>query len=378
MNKPVRILHVLGCLNRGGAETLVMNLYRNINREVIQFDFLIHSEGNYDYSDEIKTLGGNIYSIPSFNGKNYIEYKKSWDNFFQNHKEYKILHTHVRSTAAIFLKIAKKYGVLTIVHSHNTSSGKGIKAIGKDILQYFIRYRGDYFFSCSKMAGEWLFGKRIVDSNNHWIIKNAIDTNEFIFSEDIRREKRKEMGLENKLVIGHIGRFHPQKNHMFIINIFAEIYKKNHNSVLILVGDGELRKSIEEKTIEMGLKENVIFTGVRKEISVLLQVMDVFLLPSLHEGLPVVGIEAQSSGLPILASDTVSKELKITDLLEFYSLNYSTEMWADRVIEVNNRTTRKNVKEEIVKAGYDISNVSKWLESFYLNLNYQVRKVKNE
>lgn len=361
MSSPIRILHVLAGMNRGGAEAFVMNIYRNIDRTKVQFDFILFRQEECEFNNEIRNLGGKIYWVPRYNGKNHFKFKKTWNNFLKEHPEYKIIHGHVRSTASIYLKIANKHGLTTIAHSHNTSSGKGVDAVVKNVLQYPIRIIANYCFACSKSAGEWLFGKK----NNFHVLNNAIDTAKFIFNDKIRDEKRKELNIKNKLVIGNVGRFHIQKNHTFLIDVFKEIHDKNEDAVLLLVGDGELRSSIEKKIKILKLVDNVILTGVRSDIPELLQAMDVFVFPSLFEGLGIVVVEAQAAGLPCIVADTIPKEAYLTDLIENLSLEDSLAIWADKILEHINHK-RKDTYQEIVKCGYDIKETVKWLEEFYL------------
>lgn len=364
MTEPIRVLHVFGKLNRAGAETMIMNLYRNINRSKIQFDFIVHTEEKCDYDEEIRYLGGKIHRVPRYLGKNHLTYKKVWNKFFKAHPEYKIIHGHVRSTASIYLKIAKRYGLATIAHSHNTSSGTGFLAIVKNTLQYPIRYIADYFFACSENAGIWLFGKKTCEKNNFYILNNAIDTQKFIYNSDVSLKKREEFLIVDKLVIGHIGRFHTQKNHEFLIDIFKELHDRNKNSVLMLVGDGELRKSVEKKVSDLGLTDSVIFTGVRSDIPELLQMMDVFVFPSLYEGLGIVTIEAQAAGVQCIVADTVPDEVFITDLIKKVSLRKSAKAWADIILQCQNYKKRNTIKE-IKSAGFDIKDTANKIEAFY-------------
>ncbi len=362
--EPIRILHVLGRLDRGGAETMVINLYRNINRNKVQFDFIVHTEDKCDYDEEIKSLGGKIYNIPRYRGNNHIQYKNAWSRFFEEHKEYKIIHGHVRSTASIYLRIAKKYERITIAHSHNTSSGKGLSAVVKNILQCPIRYIADYLFACSGIAGEWLYGAKACKKDNFYILNNAIDTQKFIYNESKRTKKRKEFQIEDKFVIGHVGRFHTQKNHYFLIDIFKEIHDRDDNAVLMLVGDGELQHPIEKKVKNLGLDNNVIFAGVRSDIPELLQAMDIFVFPSLYEGLPVTVIEAQAAGLQCIISDTITNEVCITPNVCPISINKTNKLWADTIIS-KGKVQRTNTKDYIEKNGYDIFNTVEKLTIFY-------------
>jgi glycosyltransferase involved in cell wall biosynthesis len=368
MSDPVRILHVLGHLNRGGAEIMVMNLYRRIKRDKIQFDFVICTTEKCDFTDEIESLGGRIYSLPRLNIKNVLNYKKAWHDFLKEHKEYKIIHGHLRSTASIYLRIAKKYGLVAIAHSHSTSSGTGLSAIVKNILQFQIRFIADYLFACSNPAGIWLFGEQACQKETYFVLNNAIDTKDFIYNEEKRQLTRKELKIEDKFVIGHVGMFMPVKNHKFIIEVFKEVHKKNDQSILMLVGDGKLKSRIVQTVNESGLTDCVIFTGLSLEIPSLLQVMDVFFFPSLYEGLPVTIVEAQASGLPCLISDTISKEASVTKLVQYYSLNNTIEEWADKLLCYADGYVRKDTYNEIKNAKYDIGSTSKWLEEFYFGL----------
>lgn len=368
MSEPLRVLQVFAEMNRGGAETMIMNLYRNIDRSKVQFDFVVHTKNKCAFDDEIRLMGGNIYNVPAYSGKNHFQYKKAWDNFFKEHPEYRVIHGHVRSTASIYLKKAKKFGLTTIAHSHNTSSGSGISAVVKNILQYQIRYIADYLFACSQNAGIWLFGNKACEKDNFIILNNAIESKSFVFNEDVRDKKRKELQLENYFIIGHVGRFHPQKNHTFIVDIFKELSEKNSKMRLLLVGDGTLRKEIEKKVNNLGLSDKVIFTGVRPDIPELLQAMDVFLFPSLFEGLPVTLVEAQASGIEIFASDSISREVAITNLINYYSLNSTPAEWAKMILKNGCVRKRKNFSSEIEDANYDIEKNSLWLEEFYKNI----------
>ncbi|MCL2773487.1 MAG: glycosyltransferase family 1 protein [Oscillospiraceae bacterium] len=365
---PIRILQVFGILNRGGAETFIMNVYRNINRSKIQFDFIVHSEEKGAYEDEIEKLGGKIYRVPTYKGKNHFKYKKAWCNFFKTNLTYRIIHGHMRSTASIYLKIAKQFGLKTIIHSHSTSSGKGLNSIVKNIMQYNIRYIADYLFACSKVAGLWLYGNKFCKHSNFYIINNAIDTEKFIYNEEIREQKRKELNIENKFVVGNVSRFAPPKNHMFLLDIFSEISKENSNTALMLVGDGELRGEIENRIEILGLKDNIILTGLRSDVNDLLQTMDIFLFPSLWEGFPVTLVEAQTSGLHCVVSDSITEEGKITNLAEYVSLKKSTSYWAEQILHYTNGYERKNMQEEIIKAGFDIKKTAYWLQKFYLGV----------
>lgn len=363
----IRILHVIGSLNNGGSQAMVMNLYRNIDRKKVQFDFIIDREDEVFFADEIKELGGRIFTVPTFKGWNILSYLKSWNDFFKNHTDYKIIHGHVRSTASLYLNIANRYGLTSISHSHNTSSGRGVFAVVKNIMQYPIRFSADYFFACSKEAGEWLFGRKISEKKNYFVLKNAIDSKKFIIDSEIREEIRKKHNVSDKFVIGHVGRFHPQKNHQFLLDVFFEVRKKDSSAVLMLVGDGTLKHDIEEKAIKLGILNSIIFIGVSSEVPKIMQAMDAFVFPSLYEGLGIVVIEAQASGLFCVVADTIPDETNITNEVKYLALNRSSAYWADEIILTRKTHKRTDNISRIIKSGYDIEQTSSWLQNFYIN-----------
>lgn len=358
----IRILHVLGGLDRGGAETMVINLHRAIDRDKIQFDYIIHTTEHHAYYNEIIEMGGRIYSFPAFNGINSLELIRRWDTFFKDHAEYKILHSHVRSYTSLFLPIAKRHGVKTIVHSHSTSNGEGVKAFVKAVMQYPLRYQADYLFGCSMEAGEWLFGKAKAHSNKYFVIQNAIDTSKYAFSEKTANQYRSLLGLEGKWVLGHVGRFHPAKNHMFLLNAFSKICERRSDAMLLLVGDGELREAIRNRVSQLRLEDRVLLLGSREDVPQLMQAMDVFLFPSVWEGLPLTVVEAQAAGLPCYISDRITTDVALSKLVERLPID-SPERWAESVL--NQEPVRYDVIQEIKNAGYDVYEVAGRLTSFY-------------
>lgn len=361
----IRILHVLGGLDRGGAETMVMNLYRAVDRTQIQFDFIVHNGKKQAYTDEILSLGGNIFHFPAFNGFNFFKMKSLWKNFFKDHPEYKILHSHVRSYASLYLPIAKKAGLKTIIHSHSTSNGKGIGSIVKRIMQYPLRWQADYFFGCSKEAGAWLFGDKVVNSSKYYILQNAIDLDQYKFNPEIRREYREKLDLGDKKTFIHVGRFHPAKNHPFLLNVFAEIHKLDSNTVLLLAGDGELRSSIEEQIASLNLQADVMLLGSRSDVPKLLQAADCFLFPSVWEGFGMVAVEAQTAGLPCICSEAIPRSVKVTEFCMFFSTDNAKE-WADLALLLANQNNfSKNPILSVVEHGFDIKESSKKLVKFY-------------
>lgn len=367
--EPVRILHVLGKLNRGGAETLVMNWYRNIDREKMQFDFLIHTDEKCSYTDEILSLGGKIYSVPAYNGKNHFRYVRAWNDFLQKHTEYRIIHGHVRSTAAIYLYIAKKNGRIAVSHSHSINSGTGFAGVVKHVMQYPIRYIADYQWACSLEAGRYLFGKKAICSTKFKVQKNAIDIQNFAYNEQIRERLRERLGVSGKTVVGHVGRFIQEKNHAFIIDVFDKYHNINNNSVLLLVGIGPLIETIKEVVREKRLEKQVIFLGERSDVSDIMQALDVFLFPSTHEGLGIVAIEAQASGVPVLMSDTIPLEVKVTDNAWILPIGLpeSSDIWKNKLLDLENEGfVRKTATEQIKASGYDIKATTDSLFDEYM------------
>ena len=359
--KVIRILHVVTYMGRGGLETMLMNYYRHIDRKKVQFDFLVHRDFEADYDKEILSMGGNIYHISRLVPWSR-QYRNELKKFFQKHPEYKIVHVHQDCLSSVVLQCAEECDVpVRIAHSHSSSAVKNIKYLIKlYYMKKIPRYATD-LFACGQQAGDWMFS-----GEKYKIIRNAIDTEKYYYSPAIEQEVRQELGLDEKKVIGHVGNFTPAKNHTFLIKIFKEVLKKNPDSQLLLVGGGDGMLSVQEEVRTMGMQDKVTFTGVRSDVNRLMQAMNVFVFPSIYEGLPVTMIEAQASGLPCIISDHVSNECIITNgLVTSMKLEDTPENWADLIIE-KSRCKRENHNQEIEDAGYDIMIAAKQLEKFYL------------
>ena len=368
MSEPIRVLHVIGIMNRGGAETMIMNLYRHIDRSKVQFDFVENNNEPAVFDEEILSLGGRIYRCPHYNGKNHFTYVKWWHDFFKAHpEEYPVVHGHLGSTAAIYLSIAKKYGSYTIAHSHNSGTDRGIKTLLYKAMSYNTRNVADYFFACSTPAGLDRFGNEVVNSSRYSLLNNAIDVGSFSYSANMQEEMRYQLNLADKLAIGHVGRFNPQKNHSFLLDIFSALLKKEPNAVLLLVGGGEDMPKIQAKAQTLGIAGHVRFLGIRSDVADLMQAMDVFLFPSLYEGLPVTMVEAQASGLPCLISDKVPPECIITEgLVDILPLSAGAETWSEKLLEKRD-TPRTDRRAEIAAHGFDITTEAVKLQEFYIN-----------
>lgn len=356
----IRILHVVTHMNRGGLETMIMNYYRNINREKVQFDFLVHRSYKADYDEEIERLGGRIYRISMLNPFS-AAYRRELDTFFKLHPEYSIIHVHQDCMSSVILKAAKNNHVkVRIAHSHSSSQDKNMKYFIKMLYRRQIPKYATDLMACGNKAGKWMFS-----GADFHILNNAIDSKQYVFDSNKRKKIRSCYGIkEQEIVIGHVGRFSPPKNHEFLIQVFKNFSEKEECR-LLLVGDGNLRKEIEQKVEKLGLKEKVIFTGVRSDVADLMQAMDVFVFPSLYEGLPVTMVEAQAAGLPCVISSNVPKEtVLIPELVESLSLSESVENWNEKIIQMMS-TKRVDTSDKIKKSGFDIKESAKWLEKFY-------------
>ena len=356
---PIRILHVVTYMGRGGLETMLMNYYRAIDRAKVQFDFLTHRDFRADYDDEIEALGGKIYRLPNLNpfSRSYLG---ALDRFFREHPEYRIVHRHLDCMSAIPLKAAKTPGVpVRIGHAHNSNQPRDAKYLLKLFYKRMIVGQATQLFACSEEAGRWMFGNA-----DFRVLNNAIDAGKYAFDADIRSTVRRELGLPaDALVVGHVGRFDPQKNHRFLVEIFE---KMPEDARLLLVGDGVLRPDVEQQAAALGIRDRILFTGVRTDVDRLLQAMDVFLMPSLFEGLPGSIVEAQAAGLPCLISDKVPIECKKTELVTQIPLEAAPDEWAEAVLSAA-EASRGETLSRIRETGFDIRANAEWLQNYYLS-----------
>lgn len=366
--EPIRVAHIIGKWLGGGVESVVMNYYRHIDRTKIQFDFLCDEDSTNIPYKEIEQLGGRVILIPPY--QKVFKYQKELIRIFKENN-YKIVHSHINTLSVFPLRAAKKAGVkVRIAHSHSTTNKKEWKKnLLKQILRPFSKVYATDYMCCSELAGRWLFGDKAYDSGKVYLLNNAIDLDKFKYNESLRKEKRKELGIsDDTLVIGHIGRFVAQKNHDYLIDIFNEVLKKNNNSILLLVGQGPLMEEIKNKVKELKLNDSVRFLGQRNDVNELYQAFDVFCLPSLYEGLPVVGVEAQASGLLCILSNAMTKETKVLDITKFISLNNTPKDWADSILDDVKKYKRIDTSKEMTSKNFNIKEEAKKLEKYYLNL----------
>lgn len=344
---------------------MLMNYYRQIDRSTIQFDFMVHREEKGHYDDEIMSLGGNIYRMPQIRPGNYKLYFKMLDDFFGKNPNYKVVHSHINENSSFVLRAAKNAGIpCRIAHSHLSDLGIDMKLPFRIYARLSMKDNPNRYFACSKNAGQWLFGRELAASEKITVLNNAVNVEGFKYDTNIRNNVRRELDAEDKLVLGHVGRFNKQKNHEFLIDIFKAVHDRRPDSVLVLVGAGYLRPAIEKKVAKLGLSSNVRFLGVREDIGNLMHGMDLFLFPSLFEGLPVVLVEAQAAGLNCLVSDTITKESDATGRIQFMSLKESPENWASKIL--TSSYEHADTSEQLRLNGYDTVTMSKWLTNYYL------------
>ena len=364
MAEPVKVLEMIGALNYGGSQAMIVNLCRAMNSDKVQCDFIVDHPEYMGMAPAVEEMGSKIFIMPTFKGTNVSQIKEVWEKFFTDHPEYQILHSHSRSYASIYLPIAKKHGVKTIIHSHNTSNGKGPVAMVKDIMQYPLRNIADYFIGCSKEAGEWLFGEKVVKGDRFYVLNNAIDTDKFTYDENIRNEYRNEFHLDDQRIFIQVGRLSKQKNYMFTLDVFKKYLENDPTARLFIVGNGELKENIQNRIMELKIFDNVIMLEGRNDVNNLLQMADIFLMPSLFEGLSVACVEAQASGIRCLLSTRCDKNVNITGLCEFIPLD--EDLWVKKMGE--DLSLRMYTKDDIIKAGFDVKTTARWLEDFYQSI----------
>jgi len=385
----IRVLQVLGSTTLGGAESRVMDIYRHMDRERIQFDFLVTQGHTGHFDEEIRSLGGEVYTLPPYRIYNHKEYTTAVKDFFNTHKDYKAVHGHMTSTAAIYLRIAKKSGVpLTIAHARSAGVDKGIKGTLTNILRMRLPERCDRMFACSDLAAKSVFGEDNFNNGKVKVMPNAIETTDYAVNREERDSIRRRYNVEDKFVVGHVGRLHAAKNHRFLIKVFAQFLKLRKDAVLMIVGDGSLKADIEGWIEEENrlfssedgtvLKDRIIMTGNQSPVAPFYQAFDGFLFPSFYEGMPGTVVEAQAASVKSLISDTITRQVKVTDAVEFETLSGNDKQWADKlysfygqmpVEDIWNERIRENeyVQQLMKDSDYDVNNQVRYYTSLYEN-----------
>lgn len=367
MAEPIRVLHVFGNTNLGGAESRTMDLYRHMDKSRVQFDFLVHTNREGFFDQEILKLGGRIFRVPRFRFYNYFSYRRAMRSFFSQHHDFAAVEGHITSSAAVYLPIAKRAGVrTTIAHARSAGVDRGLKGALTRLMRCRLSKRADHLFACSELAALSVFGKRAVREGRTVFIPNAIDCPAFAYDRKKREEMRAALGIEDRYVIGHVGRFHYAKNHEYLLRIFAALCQGQGGErfLLLLLGEGSGMEAMKALAGQLGIAEQVRFLGNRKNVNDYYQAMDYFVYPSRYEGLPAAVVEAQTAGLRCLMSDTICREVQITDLVEPKNIQQPPQEWSLRIVQTAQYPRRSRVKQ-VEEAGFDVSRQAERLMRFY-------------
>lgn len=363
----IRILHILHSMNRGGAEAMLMNYYRNIDRERIQFDFLLTEQNHCQFEDEIEKMGGTVFRVPLLKFSNPLPYINGVKRFLQKHPEYKIVHSHTSSKSAVPLWVAKTCGVpVRVCHAHSSNSGSGLEGIVRRILGVWLKGVATDFFACGIDAGRCWYGNKLVDDGCVIVAPNAVDCEKYAFNEAARAVIRNKYGIKDEtIVLGMVARFHPVKNHLFALDVLKRLISENQDVKLLLVGDGEMHHTIVARISSLNLSQHVILAGIVGDVYNYLQAIDVVMMPSFNEGLPVSIIEAQTSGVKCILSTGVPKEVDVTGNVSFLPL--SVDRWAATIKAIDIDRREPNAENKVKDAGYDIKYAAKALQHFYIS-----------
>lgn len=359
--EPIRVLQIMGIVNNGGVEAVIMNYYKHIDKSKVQFDFVVHRGANPEYLATVRSMGATVYEITPYTS-NILKFTYEIYRIIKGNN-YQIVHSNMNSLSGFSLLAAYIAGAkVRILHNHTTdNAAEGLRTTLKRILRPFAKVFANTYWACSNLAAEWMYGKEAVKQGKVTVINNAVDLEKFAFNPGKRGELRKQLDLEGKFVIGHVGRFMKQKNHDFLIDVFAEVAERNKEAVLLLIGDGKLRDAVWHNVARLGLQDKVKLLGVRNDVPDLYNVMDVFVLPSFYEGLPVVGVEAQMAALPCFFSTEVTAEARLVDSTKYIALAAGAEAWADAICDITgkHRELGRGIEQ------YDIRVQAKRLEKMY-------------
>lgn len=365
MSQKIKVLHIVGAMAPGGLENFIMNLFRNIDRESVSFDFVVHARKDGDYVPELEKSGAKVYLCPRLTAhplKNLKEIKRIVK---ENNYDFVIRHT-ANALVTPQLLAAKKGGAKTICHSHSTDDpSKLLHKLGK----LLMRKSTDYRFACSEAAGKWMYGNL-----GFTVVKNALDIREFAYSSDKDADIRREFNCEGRPLFGHIGNLLEVKNHLYLMDVYAAIIKRIPNALCFCIGEGDMRPKIEARIKELGIGDNVILTGMRFDVPKFMSALDVLLFPSIFEGLPLSLIEAQAASLPMIISDRITRDVEVTEgIVRFMSIDLSPDEWAERAVEIaeefknsdQKAMLRTEQRKVIAEHGYDIEELCRFYESFF-------------
>ena len=370
-------------MNRAGAETVVMNLMRTIDREAVHFDFLVHTQAHCDYDDEIQSLGGSIYRVPHFNIVNAATYRRACRQLFEEHPEIQVVHGHIGSSSALYLDEASKAGCATVVHSHRDSpKPTSLKAIARrKAYSALIRSTpkvADEFLACSQQAGIDRFGAEIVSGEHFHIMRNAIDLARYACDDESHKSAKERLGFQGIPLVGNVARLSPEKNHSFLLNVFARALPYVPQAKLLLVGRGPLESALKEMAVQLDIADSVCFLGVRDDVPEILKALDVFVFPSFMEGLPLVTVEAQAAGVPSIVSNAIPDEAIVTNVVERLSLEEGIDEWAALLVALlEARLTRTCTTPNVRANGFDINDVASWMARFYKELAQNCERGRN-
>ena len=359
----IRVLQVLDKISDdSGVSSVVMNYYSVLNHDEITFDFMLNEDVDQATRTYIESNGSVIYIMPRLRFANLIKYISALKQFYRN-KEYQIIHGHVANSAVFYLGLARKKVPHRIIHSHSTK-GADVwwKRIRNWLLTRFVSNVANKYVACSTEAARFLFGKR----NDAVVLNNAICVDKYLFDSEKRERIRRELALWDSLVIGHVGRFIPLKNHEFLLDVFYEIHKKEQSTALLLIGNGELFNKMEEKAKKLGLYDAVVFLGVRDNVGEYMNAMDVFVLPSRFEGLGIVGVEAQASGLRVFVSENVPRVMDFTGSVEYLKLD--KELWVNRLLKGYKDLERSEQGKKAIGSQFDIKTQAERLSVYYMSM----------
>lgn len=373
MAAPIRVLQIVTQMNRAGMENRLMDIYRHIDKNKVQFDFYTCRTTPGFFDDEIKNLGGKIYYESSLSMKHLCGIPEKFSSFFRQHQEYLIVHCHLNHWCGLVLQGAKHAGIpVRIAHSRTSLEKNSLKNVIKNILKRKVSKTATHKFAVSQKAGKWLFGTKALANGEIIIWPNAIDCEKFRFDENNRKTTRKKLGLTNELVLIHVGNIRPEKNHMFLLKVFAEIKKKSKDAKMLIVGADYMNNVVQDEAVRMNMADDIMFLGARSDIPDLLLAGDVFVFPSIYEGFPGAVLEAQAAALPCVISDIITEEVCITEHITRVPLSKGPVEWAKKVLEAASKPRVDDIKT-IMERGYDVHGLSRSLEEFYIRIYQKLR-----